>query len=309
MEIYNNLVEYCRAIGIRLRRRGNVYQAICPFHKETKASFTVYLETGSFYCFGCQKSGNATRLAELLGKPIPFILNERKGKIVPKYLDPSKTQIDLMTRFCETYSKNLPSIGREYLHSRGFTDDEIKRFKFGYCEGEGFELSLPERKLASLLGMINQNGFINFWGYVLIPEVRDGKVIWFQGRNLQNMAGPKYLNLKLSIPLFGYTSIIDSKYVWITEGTLDALALIAEGEPAIALIGTTLPQRHRDMFFGRIVRLCLDNDAVGRASAQKIKRQLKGTSMVTVDVKLPYRYNDLSEMKEKGVLKRWLKKE
>jgi len=306
MEIYNNLVEYCRAIGIRLRRRGSVHQAICPFHKETQASFTVYADD-HFYCFGCQASGNAARLAELLGKSIPIILNEGKGKQVRKYFDPSKSQIDLMTRFCETYSKDLPPIAIEYLNLRGFTMDEIERFKIGYCGRMPFKLSLPEIKLAELLGMINTNGFVTFWGYIIIPEIQDEKVVWFQGRNLQSMTGPKYINIKLSTPLFGYESAINSKYVWITEGSLDALALIAAGEPAIALIGTHLQPRHRDMFFGRIIKLCLDNDEIGEASTKRIRNQLKGISMVTVNVKLPYGYKDLAEMKEKGVLKTWLK--
>jgi DNA primase len=309
MEIYNNLVEYCRAIGISLRRRGNVYQAICPFHNETQASFTVYLDTNRFHCFGCRASGNATRLAELLNKPVPIILSERKGRPMRKYLDPSKSQINLMTNFCKTYSENLPSNVKDYLNGRGFDDDEIERFGFGYCGWKSFELSLPEAKLATLLGLINRNGFINFWGYVLVPEIRNEKVVWFQGRNFQSMTGPKYLNLKLSTPLFGYESIIGSRYTWITEGALDALALIAEDEPAVALIGTSLPQRYRDMFFGRIVKLCLDNDDVGKEATRRIKNQLKGISMITVDVKLPYRYKDLAEMKEKGVLKTWLRKE
>jgi len=29
------------------------YRGFCPFHGETKPSFTIYTDTQSFYCYGC----------------------------------------------------------------------------------------------------------------------------------------------------------------------------------------------------------------------------------------------------------------
>lgn len=34
------------------------YRGFCPFHEETKPSFTVYADTQSFYCYGCGKGGD-----------------------------------------------------------------------------------------------------------------------------------------------------------------------------------------------------------------------------------------------------------
>ena len=44
--------------GIQLRGRGRVRQGICPFHDEAEGSFTVYADTQRFHCFGCGATGD-----------------------------------------------------------------------------------------------------------------------------------------------------------------------------------------------------------------------------------------------------------
>ncbi len=41
-------------------------KAICPFHNEKSPSFSVNFEKNFFYCFGCQKGGDAINLKALL---------------------------------------------------------------------------------------------------------------------------------------------------------------------------------------------------------------------------------------------------
>ncbi len=43
---------------VDLQRNGPRWAAPCPFHQETKPSFSVNEEEGLFYCFGCQASGD-----------------------------------------------------------------------------------------------------------------------------------------------------------------------------------------------------------------------------------------------------------
>ena len=42
-----------------LTRQGTRWVGLCPFHQETSPSFSVNAEAGLYYCFGCQKSGDA----------------------------------------------------------------------------------------------------------------------------------------------------------------------------------------------------------------------------------------------------------
>ena len=42
-----------------LKRVGQRWVGLCPFHTEKSPSFSVNAEAGFYYCFGCQASGDA----------------------------------------------------------------------------------------------------------------------------------------------------------------------------------------------------------------------------------------------------------
>ena len=42
-----------------LKRQGQRWVGLCPFHTEKSPSFSVNAEEGFYYCFGCQESGDA----------------------------------------------------------------------------------------------------------------------------------------------------------------------------------------------------------------------------------------------------------
>ena len=44
---------------VALKRVGRRFSGLCPFHAEKSPSFSVNPEMGAYYCFGCQKSGDA----------------------------------------------------------------------------------------------------------------------------------------------------------------------------------------------------------------------------------------------------------
>ena len=43
---------------LSLKKTGKNFKALCPFHTEKTASFTVSPEKQIFYCFGCGAGGN-----------------------------------------------------------------------------------------------------------------------------------------------------------------------------------------------------------------------------------------------------------
>ena len=59
------------AAGLRFKCR-------CPIHKEDTPSFKVYLDTDTFYCFGCHESGSPEYLVSLLDD---CSLDEARNKV------------------------------------------------------------------------------------------------------------------------------------------------------------------------------------------------------------------------------------
>ena len=53
-----NIVDIIQKSGVHLTRAGKDYQALCPFHNEKTASFTVSPAKQIFHCFGCGAGGD-----------------------------------------------------------------------------------------------------------------------------------------------------------------------------------------------------------------------------------------------------------
>lgn len=62
----NFLVDkFCAQFGVTVVPIGkNKLRCACPFHEETIPSFTIYLDTSTYYCYGCGRFGY---LDELVG--------------------------------------------------------------------------------------------------------------------------------------------------------------------------------------------------------------------------------------------------
>ncbi len=53
---------------VSLKQIGNLYRGYCSFHNDSDPSFTVYPDTSSFFCFGCEKGGDVINfLQEIMG--------------------------------------------------------------------------------------------------------------------------------------------------------------------------------------------------------------------------------------------------
>lgn len=59
------IIELAENLGLELKKSGNSFVALCPFHKEKTPSFTLTKGKG-FYCFGCGESGDSIKLYQKL---------------------------------------------------------------------------------------------------------------------------------------------------------------------------------------------------------------------------------------------------
>ena len=72
---------------VDLRVRGALATGLCPFHNEKTPSFTVYINTQSYYCFGCGSGGDAItfirNIENLDYTEAVTMLAERSGLALP----------------------------------------------------------------------------------------------------------------------------------------------------------------------------------------------------------------------------------
>ena len=155
-----DIVGLVESSGVHLKKSGKLYVGLCPFHEDKNPSLAVYPETGSWYCFGCGKGGDAIswvmemekvdfkesvmRLAGKVGIDVGRIKD--KGKRIKSIKDKDKEEEikekeekerrgGIYRLAAKVYARNLgkhPEV-KEYLTSeRGLTEETIKNTGLGF---------------------------------------------------------------------------------------------------------------------------------------------------------------------------------
>ena len=126
---------------VTLKKRGNTYVGLCPFHNEKTPSFTVYDDTQSFYCFGCGVGGDAVTFVKKI-ENLDYVdavkfLAQRAGMQMPEestYDDTlSKLRRKILeinratARFYHSYMmSDRGKVGLDYFLSRGLSRKTIQ---------------------------------------------------------------------------------------------------------------------------------------------------------------------------------------
>ena len=99
IDIVNVVGEY-----VRLRKQGasSKYLGLCPFHSEKTPSFNVDASKQFYYCFGCQKGGDAFKFVMEI-EAVTFFealksLADRYGIAMPKRAEYSDAETKLKER-------------------------------------------------------------------------------------------------------------------------------------------------------------------------------------------------------------------
>lgn len=136
--------------SVVLKRKGRLYQGLCPFHGDKDPSFTVYPETHSYYCFGCAAAGDIfTWLEQMEGLDFKEALKRLGGEV--KFDPPKEPKRKIPLRSGEIpielirhWHSNLND-RRAYFHGRGFTDATVDEQLFGWS-GHRFVVPVWEGK-------------------------------------------------------------------------------------------------------------------------------------------------------------------
>ena len=87
---------------VHLKKAGNSYVGLCPFHNEKTPSFSVSPQKGIFHCFGCGEGGNVIHFMMKI-ENMSFVeavekLAERAGVTLPKINDKDSERYVLMAK-------------------------------------------------------------------------------------------------------------------------------------------------------------------------------------------------------------------
>ena len=284
---------------VDLKKRGQNYFGLCPFHNEKTPSFSVAPAKEIFHCFGCGTGGSTIDFIMEYEK-IGFVeavqrLGEQYG--IEVQLTQAKGGKELFSNLYELhemamtlYQKNLFSEkGKSvlsYLSDRGLEKEILEQFKIGLAYETWDELlTLAKKKKMSnetlektgLFLKTEKGTFDRFRNRIMFPIFNTaGRVIAFGGRALDPEDPAKYLNSP-ETPLYrkrdffyGLHSarqpIREHGYAIFVEGYMDFLQLFQAGiQNVIALSGTALTERHAlqiRKFTHRAV-LAYDGDSAG----------------------------------------------
>lgn len=329
---------------VSLKKRGNKYVGLCPFHNEKTPSFTVDGDKQLFYCFGCHEGGNMIgflqkkenltffevieELAKRANMPMPQL--EEKG--VPAFSRDTKNRIyEANKEAARFYFNTLFSAegveGLEYFTSRGLTENIIKRFGLGYSPNSRDALvkHLKEKgfdeDIIVLAGLAQRNDYgirDNFRTRVMFPIIAPtGEILGFGGRVLDKSL-PKYINTG-DTPVFNKRKNLYALNILkknnkgraiIGEGYMDVIALNMAGfDYGVASLGTAVtPEQVRLLKrYANEIYICYDGDNAGISATHKVIDLMKEAELKPKIIALPLGVDPDEYIKEHGKEAFWEK--
>src|SRR6516162_1840632 len=272
-----------RVIGdyVRLKKSGQNFTGLCPFHGEKTPSFAVHPVKQIFHCFGCGKGGDVfTFVMEMEKCQFPEavrIVAEKCGIAVPRpkertpeerkenqqraaLIEMHKEAQSFFVRQLEATAEGKAA--RAYLEDRGLDEQTIAQFGVGYAPSGGdilLRLLKPKyaEKLLAESGLLSrdQGGrlFDRFRRRITFPIANEsGKIVAFGCRALGDEQ-PKYLNspetrvYSKSNVLYHMDRAKDAirrqDFAVLVEGYMDAIAVARAGiSNVVASCGTSLAE-------------------------------------------------------------------
>jgi DNA primase len=263
-----------------LRRSGERWTGLCPFHEERSPSFSVDAHQKLYYCFGCGVGGDVIKfVSEMDGLSFPdavesladrFGVEVKREALDPRAEETRKRRVrlgELLERTSEFYASFLrdspkAAKAREYLESRGLDRKVLEAFGVGFSpkpwdtvlvRGQRAGYSVEELMASGLVKKNSKgNPYDHFRGRITFP-IRDarGHLQGFGARALEPGEKAKYINspegelYRKSRTLFGIdlarAPIAKRHRVVVVEGYTDVLAAHQAGfTETVAVMGTAI---------------------------------------------------------------------
>lgn len=310
---------------VQLKKVGNSFKGLCPFHAEKTPSFVVNPERGIAYCFGCHKGGDVFKFIEEI-ENVDFVdalklLAERTGVELKQYQPVKRISVDEKEQLLHIHELSAAFYQKclwetkdgekvlDYLHVRGLTDETIKQFRLGFAPDsfdqtntmllkEGFtKKMLISSGLAMTKDTTLEHIYDRFRGRLMFPILDSlSRVVGFGGRALKKDQEPKYLNspetaiYHKSHILYGFSAtkleLKRQETVLIVEGYMDFLAAYQSGvKNVVASSGTAFTLQQMRLLQPFVKSLILGFD-MDLAGQEAAKRAFDLVSDFDLEIKV-----------------------
>ncbi|HXO04391.1 MAG TPA: DNA primase, partial [Candidatus Sulfotelmatobacter sp.] len=288
-----------RVIGeyVRLKKSGQNFTGLCPFHQEKTPSFAVHPVKQIYHCFGCGAGGDVFKFVMELEKcTFPEAIRtvaEKCGIAIPKPRERSPEErrenqqrsvlVELHREGAAFFTRQLHEspegkVAFAYLEDRGLNREATMKFGLGYAPSSGDSLLrfLKQKYSENLLevsGLLSRDPsgrfFDRFRRRIMFPISNEAaKVIAFGGRAMGDDM-PKYLNSP-ETPIYSKSNVLyhldrakealrQNDFGVLVEGYMDAIAVARAGiANVIASCGTSLAEPQIKLL-GRFTRRVVVN--------------------------------------------------
>lgn len=267
---------------------GGTEKIVCPFHGDVNPSLLVNLEEGNWYCFGCNRAGDAKSFAMQMEKKYNgandlqalqkylYILKSDKCsniKVTPGQLKSNQKPKKQLYNEAYDYYHGLKTVdwleddsdevvsARSYMEKRGFSSETLKAVKAKVTYNKAYGLIFP----------MLDNG--KFRGWVCRTTQKDiekkRKYLYNEGFSRATTVCGEYGK---------------EDYVIVVEGYMDRLKFVQNGVTnVIAVLGWKMSKQQEEKLrragITKVIS-ALDNDECGRKGTNYLK-SIFGTKGVT----------------------------
>ncbi len=288
---------------VQLKRSGQNFKALCPFHSEKTPSFMVSPTKQIFHCFGCGVGGDVVTFVMKyenisFGEALRYVAKKAgidlgNLKFEKEGAEKREKIYQINKEAMKFFINNLKvsESAMTYLRNRDINEGSIKNFFIGYTTSERDSLIRYLKKRGyddsiikdAGLAVSDEKGLRDIFRERIIFPIFNthNDVIGFGGRVLDNSL-PKYLNtpetdiFKKGESLFGLNlakeEIRKKGYSIIVEGYLDTIICHQYGfKNTVAPLGTALTPKQllKLKQLTNSIILVFDSDEAGVAAAKR----------------------------------------
>ena len=302
---------------MKVSRRGDEYDVLCPYHTDTVPSFQIYKEEDGTWLGHCQACGatknifqfiasvdkisfqEAVKVVEDMTKNPEWEKKKAEADSVFQNMSAKKDNIVIPLAAFDSYIKALQGsqVAQDWLKGRGISMEAAKIMNLGFVQ-------------KPMTDIVPTNNPLYGQGWILFPEIRGEEIVAVKYRSIvakktkdstgKGWSGFAQRKDMLKSPLYNYEAINMLEDVFIVEGEPDCLVMSQAGFCCVALPSAgfnATPDMRTQFMIANSRYLAGDTDEQGTNAMSKVYRELGGEAphSKTYLMKWPKPYKDANE--------------